>query len=62
MWSLGVVLYELTTLHLPFKGKSMSDLYNLVCKGEYKPIPSCFSKDLAVVLHYTLQGHMNLRP
>ena len=62
VWSMGVLLYELTTLSLPFKGKSMKDLYDLVCSGEFKPIPASFSKDLALVLHYTLQVQMQKRP
>ena len=28
VWSLGVLLYEITTLNLPFKSKSMEELYS----------------------------------
>lgn len=62
VWSLGVLLYEITTLNLPFRSKSMQDLYSEVCKGEYKPISSRYSQDLSLVLHYLLQVKVEKRP
>jgi len=55
IWSLGCVLYELTTLNPPFTAKDMQGLYNRVLKGVYPKIPSNFSNDLAAMLKYLLQ-------
>ena len=46
IWSLGVILYEMACLRLPFQAESMSQLYKVVTKGVYKPLPHHYSKDL----------------
>jgi serine/threonine protein kinase len=38
VWSLGVMLYQLLTLRLPFGGSTMESLRRRVCAGEYLPI------------------------
>lgn len=50
IWSLGCVLYELTTLNPPFTAKDMQGLYSRVLKGVYPKIPSHFSSDLSTML------------
>jgi NIMA (never in mitosis gene a)-related kinase len=50
IWSLGCVLYELTTLNPPFTAKDMQGLYNRVLKGVYPKIPSHFSSDLSAMI------------
>lgn len=35
IWSLGCVLYEITTLFPPFRGTDMEDLYTKIVKGNY---------------------------
>lgn len=39
VWSLGVIFYELCTLNLPFLGRDLNELYTVISKGIYKPIP-----------------------
>jgi len=46
MWSLGVILYELMSLRVPFSGKSMKDLVANVLAGRVDPLPEQFSPDL----------------
>ena len=43
IWSLGCVLYEMTTLKPPFRAEDMEGLYKKVIRGFYPKIPSHFS-------------------
>lgn len=40
IWSLGILLYELTTLNYPFKGQNKFDLFKKINKGRYNPLPN----------------------
>jgi NIMA (never in mitosis gene a)-related kinase len=43
IWSLGCVLYEITTLKPPFRAEDMEGLFKKVIKGYYPKIPPHFS-------------------
>jgi serine/threonine protein kinase len=40
VWSLGVMLYQLLMLQLPFNGSTMQSLSRRLCRGTYLPIPT----------------------
>ena len=61
MWSLGVVLYEMITLNLPFLNKK-GDLYQNIIKGDFKKIPERYSKDLDIIIHLLIQVNQDKRP
>ena len=43
IWSLGCVIYELTSLKPPFLAKNMQELFSKVTAGKYPAIPKHFS-------------------
>jgi NIMA (never in mitosis gene a)-related kinase len=38
IWSLGVIIYEVAMLVVPFKAETIEDLYKKVCRGIFVPI------------------------
>ena len=62
IWSLGWVLYEMTTLKPPFIAKDMKSLYMKVIKGNYPVIPKQYSSDLADVIAMCLKTSVLKRP
>ena len=62
IWSLGCVLYEMITLHPPFRARSMEELYKRVLSGEISKLPSQFSTDLYEVVSNLIKVNSNNRP
>ena len=65
IWSLGVVLYEMVTLHPPFRAESMDGLYKKVLKGQYARINNKYSDDLYDIIPvsklHNFQDHNHLK-
>ena len=55
VWALGVLLYELAALRLPFLGKSILDISNLISRGQYPPLPGHYSASLSQLVGEMLQ-------
>ena len=62
IWSLGCVLYEMITLHPPFRARSMEELYKKVLGGDISKLPSQFSLDLYEVVSLLIKVNSNNRP
>lgn len=62
IWSLGVILYELTTLSQPFNGNSIMELARSITRGHYDPLPDHYSNDLSRVISWMLQIDPTKRP
>ena len=62
IWSLGCILYEMTTLYVPFLGLNMEELYNNILNLKYKPIPKIYSKDLNEIINLMLNKDPDNRP
>ena len=61
IWSLGCVIYEMTTLKPPFTDTSMQGLFKKVMKGSYPPIKG-YSNDLMSMIAQLLQVSPAKRP
>ena len=62
IWSLGVVLYEMCCLKLPFESNNIAQLSIKIMKGKYDPIPNRYSKNLANLIKNMLNIDQKLRP
>ena len=62
IWALGVILYQLCALKLPFEANSLPVLALKILKGSFPPIPSHYSKDLKALLLQMLNIDQKKRP
>jgi NIMA (never in mitosis gene a)-related kinase len=62
IWSLGCVLYELTTLRHAFDANNMKGLIMKILKGTYPPISSKYSSDLRSLISSMLSRNPRQRP
>eukprot|EP00003_Mantamonas_plastica_P030586 TRINITY_DN765_c0_g1_i2.p1 TRINITY_DN765_c0_g1~~TRINITY_DN765_c0_g1_i2.p1 ORF type:complete len:942 (-),score=467.14 TRINITY_DN765_c0_g1_i2:1331-4156(-) len=62
IWSLGCVLYELTTLKHAFDAHNMKGLVLKILRGIYPPIPRYYSDDLRDLIASMLQKNPKKRP
>ena len=62
IWSLGCILYQMTTLKMPFQGNNFKEVYSNVLKCKYSPLPKIYSKDLDLLIKQLLQIDPEKRP
>jgi NIMA (never in mitosis gene a)-related kinase len=62
IWSLGCILYEMTTLNHAFDSSNMKGLVQKILKGSYPPIPPQYSQDLRQVIASLLIKDPSKRP
>ena len=62
IWSIGCILYEMTSLHVPFLGLNMQELYYNILNLKYKPIPNIYSKELNEIINLILNKDPKKRP
>lgn len=62
IWSLGVVLYELAALQVPFSGSNLPQLVINITRGQFPPAPVHFSKQLHELINSMLKHDPKERP
>ena len=62
VWSLGVLLYQMCALKMPFDADSLPNLSKKILKAEYKDIPNIYSKNLKDLISSLLQIEPKNRP
>ena len=54
IWSLGVLLYEIVTMKMPFDGRDLKNLFDNIAKAKFEDIPSSYSPDLSNLVNSML--------
>ena len=62
IWSLGILLYEMCALKMPFEGNNMPQLYMKISTGNYSPLSKVFSQDLRNLVNSMLNVNSFKRP
>lgn len=62
IWSLGCVLYEMTTTKRPFEGNNICAVVMKILNGKYLPIPQQYPKELSQLIDSMLQQNPKDRP
>ena len=62
IWSLGVVLYEISCLTPPFQGQNLIALAEAIRTAKYQSLPSTFSESLTRMIGMMLQKNYSKRP
>eukprot|EP00035_Acanthoeca_spectabilis_P023560 m.449918 g.449918 ORF g.449918 m.449918 type:complete len:814 (-) comp19889_c0_seq1:747-3188(-) len=62
VWSLGCLLYEMTTLKHAFNGKSLPGLILKIIRGRFPPVPDRYSADLRSLISAMLSPKPAHRP
>lgn len=62
IWSLGVLLYEICALKMPFEANSIPLLSLKIIKGKYNSVPSIYSFELRQLIKSMLTVDENKRP
>ena len=62
IWSLGCILYEMTTLRHAFDASNMKELVIKILRGTYPPVPSTYSQGLRDLIADMLEKDAHKRP
>jgi serine/threonine protein kinase len=62
VWSLGILIYELMALHLPFFSHEINELENLILNGKYEYLPECYSDELVNLVDSMINVDPDHRP
>lgn len=62
IWALGIILYEICALKLPFLAEDEDELIAKILKGKYRRIPSHYGMELWDIINKCLNKDPKRRP
>lgn len=62
IWALGCLLYKICALRAPFTATNLLSLSYKITKGEYDPIPTCYSDNVSSLVRRMLSLNPENRP
>ena len=62
VWSVGVLLYEMCCLKMPFTARDFPSLYRRVTEGTYAPLPEHYSSEMHNLVRMCLIVEPEMRP
>ena len=62
IWSLGVILYEITALRCPFRSRTLLGLARAIKQGTYEALPDHYSPNIGRCIRWLLQVDYTKRP
>ncbi|KAM8909841.1 NIMA-related kinase 12 [Spinachia spinachia] len=62
IWALGCLLYEICALRAPFTATNLLSLFYKITKGEYDPVPTCYSDNISALVRRMLSLNPENRP
>ncbi|KAM9326535.1 uncharacterized protein PAF06_002751 [Gastrophryne carolinensis] len=62
IWALGCLLYEICALKPAFDAANLISLFYKIVKGDYAPLPECYSSDLHLLIKTVLDKCPETRP
>ena len=61
IWSFGVLLYEMASGHMPFKGATVIELGSTILHDPPSPLPEQVPESLSKIIHHCLRKQMGQR-
>ena len=61
IWSFGVLLYEMASGQMPFKGDTMIELGSAILHDSLSPLPDAVPESLAKIIYHCLRKQMSQR-
>ena len=62
MWSMGIILYEICALRVPFDGKLIYQMIEQIRKTVYDPLPEEYSEEISTLIRLLIQFKPQDRP
>ena len=62
IWTLGINLYHMIALKLPFSNRNRVEIRNIIISKNYPPLPDTYSIQLKNIVGYCLKKNPNDRP
>ena len=62
IWSIGIILYQMAALKMPFNGKNINEVYYNLSHVKMQELPNIYSENLSLMIKKILKKDPNERP